>query len=253
MGDMVFAEVKDTAEETDLIKLTSQEIENMGESDVVDRIKELNDITQFNYFQLGGYLSVVQDNKWFGDCGNFREWCESETEVSYRKAAYLTNIYKTLVAADIRWDQVSHLGWGMLVKLLPVLNAENVVDWVEKVEGLNALQIGELVKAHQNEQAGLGEDNPIDPTSVSTLTFKLHEDQKEVVDIALDKAKNAGGTDNNSVALAWICYEYGATPTPVGKTPKNQGSVSLAEAMTTAGWEQTLAALKESFPEQLED
>ena len=44
--------------------------------------------------------------------------------------------------------------------------------------------------------------------NVVTKTFKLHDDQKAVVDSALADARTKGSTDVDSVALELICQEY---------------------------------------------
>jgi hypothetical protein len=45
-------------------------------------------------------------------------------------------------------------------------------------------------------------------------TFKLHPDQKEIVEAALEDAKKRSGTKFDTVALELVCQEYmGTAPT----------------------------------------
>jgi hypothetical protein len=48
-------------------------------------------------------------------------------------------------------------------------------------------------------------------TNTTYKTFKLHADQKEIVEAALEDAKKRSGTKFDTVALELVCQEYMGT------------------------------------------
>ena len=44
--------------------------------------------------------------------------------------------------------------------------------------------------------------------TVTTMSFKVHSDQKATIDAAIEKAKEASGTSVGTVALEFICLDY---------------------------------------------
>jgi hypothetical protein len=238
------AETSDTAEEAgDMIVQTANEIENLKEAKAFDMVPRLIDDSDRNSFRLGGILSKIQSEGWFMNKGfeNFKGYVEAECSIKYRKAMYLIGIYNGLVESGVPWAKVSHLGWTKLKELAGILTPDNVDEWVGVAETMTALQlIDYIAKATAGaETASSTEDAQKAAKETSTKTFKLHKDQRETVDEALKKAKHAGGTDHDSVALEMICIDY------LGGTPK---VANLKEIMESKSMEEVLQAMQEAFP-----
>ncbi len=192
----------------DLIQETAFEIENLKtEEDARKLALQLRDSTAFTNFRLGGVLSKIQTEMWFGDHSNFKLYAEMELGIGYRKAAYLTQTYNGLLATGVPWEKVKDLGWTKLRELISVLNADNVDEWLERVEGLTTLQIIDLVKKSKSDTAAKDPDD-LASSDVTTMTFKIHEDQKETIRKALDKARDDFPTDVDAVALEHICLSF---------------------------------------------
>lgn len=228
---------------SDMIVQTAKEVENLKEAKAFDAIPRLmSDIDQ-NYFKLGGYLSKVQAEGWFMNKGfeNFKAYVEAECSIKYRKAMYLIGIYNGLVAAQIPWAKVAHLGWTKLKELAGILNNDNVDEWVTVAESMTALQLIEYIA---KQTAGTDSSNSTETAQdaakqTTTMTFKVHADQKETVEEALTKAKHASGTEVNGAALEYICLDY------LGSAPK---VIDMTAVMKSKALEDVLQSLQEAFP-----
>lgn len=65
------------------------------------------------------------------------------------------------------------------------------------------------------KSSGIGVFSSLDPSSNSTKastkatkTFKMHDDQKETIEAAIEKAKEKSSTTVDTVALEYICMEF---------------------------------------------
>lgn len=230
----------------DLIVKTAHEIENLKEEKAFKLIPQLLDNIDHDYFRLGGVLSVVQAQGWYMDKSyeNFRQFVESECGIAYRKAMYLISIYNGLVESGVQWEDVKHLGWTKLKELSAILTTDNVAEWVAMADGMTVLQLQEHIKAQSEGTASAsGEASVSEASKTTTMTFKLHEDQKTTVREALDKCKHESGTDVDSVALEHICLNFLGGTSALAKIP------TLAELMTGKSAEEVLGVFGEIFPD----
>ena len=234
------------SETEDLIVKTVHEVENLEPNKAFDLVpKLLNSIDQ-DYFKLGGVLSVIQAQGWYMDRGyeSFRAFVEGECGMHYRKAMYLISIYNGLVESGVEWNQVKHIGWTKLKELASILTPDNVAEWVAAAESMSVLQLQEYIKS---KTEGVASDDTkaaeADVKKTTTMTFKLHDDQKQVVREALDKAKHETGTEYDSVALEHIALEF------LGGTSKLKSMPTLKELMQGKSPEDVLQIFGEVFPE----
>lgn len=229
----------------DLIKDTVQEIDGMKEEKAFAQVPKLLDSIDQDYFKLGGVLSKVQNEGWFMNKGyeTFKAYVEAECNIQYRKAMYLIQIYNGLVASGVEWDQVKHLGWTKLKELATILTVENADEWVSLAEDMTVLQLQEHIK--QSTAAEHSADSASSDTTAkqtTTMTFKLHQDQKDTVREALDKAKHEAGTEFDSVALEAMSIGYLGGESKVAK-------VSLVDLLKTKSAEEVLEAFGTVFPD----
>jgi hypothetical protein len=229
----------------DIIGDVVHQVESADEVETITRIRGLQDSTELDLFTFGGLLSAVQENHWFGEDSNFRSWVERQLDISYRKAAYLSQIYKGVVGLEVTWEQIAPVGWTKLKELLPVVTKDTVVEWLEVAKGLTTLQLHEHVK--QALLVGTGEAGDVeDINSVTTKTFKLHEDQRETVVTALSVARDAAETEYDSVALEYICLDYLNNGQSAGA---GSGAIELTSAFKALGYESVLKVFEEVWPE----
>jgi hypothetical protein len=243
------AKVKITDETVDAIASVAKSIENLSKDAAYAAIPALLDDVNLNYFKLGGVLSVIRDNKWWHDQYGeipFMEFLEKHFGLHYRKAMYLIQIYNDLIESGVKWDQVKEIGWTKLKEISSIITPDNVVEWVELAKVLNTIQLAERVsaaKAQTLETSGkIPEDAPdVSVSSTSKISFKVHEDQKATIELAISKAKGEAGTEYDSVALEAICLNYLSG----GKTTKPK---SLTEILSTHGPEEVLKAFEKVWP-----
>lgn len=227
-------EVLPPSELSDLV----HDIENLVEKDAKEMASKLADASDFMIFQLGGVLSVIQANGWFSPYANLKEYVEKAHGILYRKAVYYIKIYNGLVESKVPWSEVKHLGWTKLKELADLMTLDNYKDWVKIAEEQTTLQLIDTIDKHKKSQAGTLAISDQTSTTVTTKTFKVHEDQKDIIEAALDKAKTEGATSVDTVALTYICQEYVAGP----------AKLTLKQRLTQAGIEAALEAISEAFP-----
>lgn len=232
----------------DLIVVTAHEIENLKEDKAFKMVPQLLNNIDHDYFRLGGVLSVIQNQGWYMDKKHesFRSFVESDCNIAYRKAMYLIEIYNGLVESGVQWEQVKHLGWTKLKELAKFLTTENVEDWVAIAESLTVLQLIEHIKEQSagtgNAPEGGVQADASEASKTTTVTFKLHKDQKETVLEAIDKAKLESKTEVATVALEYICLDF------LGSS-KLKAIPTLSELMTGKTPEEVLGVFQEVFPD----
>jgi hypothetical protein len=199
-----------TKGKADVLVDVATEVEVLNRSKAFDLVDELVQSGGLSEFRLGGVLAHIQDEaskeggeSWLDGHDSFRSLVEARFSLHYRKAMYLISIYKHLVEKQIPWNAVKDVGWTKLKELAPILTAKNVEMWVNRSKKLTVMQLQEAIKKAQSKGSDATETS-----SVSTMTFKVHADQKEGIREALDKAKAETKTDVDTVALHNICQGY---------------------------------------------
>lgn len=218
----------------DVLSDLVHEIENMKEKEARETVAALNDATEMTMFKLGGVLSVIQANQWFDPYASFREYVEKELGLHYRKATYWVSIYNNLAESKIPWSKVKGLGWTKLKEIAEIITVDNVDEWVKIAQGQTTLQLIETVKLHKQKDAPKSIEDQTSKT-VTTKTFKVHEDQRKTIEAAIEKAKGDSGTTVDTVALEFICIDY-------------LGGQTLTQKLQGLGLEAALAALDKAFP-----
>lgn len=237
-----------TKQSEDVIHDTVVTLEGLEMNAALSLVSELSENIDYNYFQLGGVLSTIQSKGWYHEAGydSFKEFVAKEYGLGPRKALYLVSIYNGLVDSGVAWNKVKHLGWTKLKELANVITPDNVDHWVGVAENSTVLQLLEAIKGANTagDSGSSSDDAEGQPTSnVTTMTFKVHTDQKETVRQALDKAKEEAGTDVDTVALEMICMSF----LQGGKVTKQV--TGLKDAMAGASWEEVLSVFEQLWPD----
>lgn len=197
----------------DLLVTTAHEIENLSEAAATSMVATLTDTSDFNNFKLGGVLSKIFKEKWFGEFSDFNSYVVGVHGFKTRKAFYLMGNYEGLISLNISWDKLQPVGWSKLKELVsgdvPVINADNAEEWLAKAseDGMTVAKLNELVKAAKNEgqpQIEGGESS----NKTTKKTLALHDDQLEVYEAAVAKAKAISGTDNDTVAVEYALQDF---------------------------------------------
>jgi len=232
----------------DVLVGTSTEVENLSKAKALKMAPELIDATGVNDFKLGGVLAKIQEEGWWegGDHDSFKAYVEGVLGLQYRKSMYLINIYDKLVDAQVAWTDVSGIGWSKLRFIVNHLTAKNAGAWAKRCAKMNALEIQDYVKQlEQSKSTGKGDESEPTVTSVSTMSFKVHEDQKEIIREALDKKKEDLDTEHDAVALENLALDYVQGTT--GKSKKvTKGQV--IKFLTDLGEEDAAELLLKLYP-----
>lgn len=211
----------------DPVVAANDQIEGLSEDEAHALVPKLLSDSDFAEFKLGGVLRKILKEGWHKGHSTFKEYVQDVQGIHYRKARYLINIYEGLVDKQIPWETVGTVGWTKLKELMPVMDAGNAAEWAKKANAMNAVQLHDYVVEYKKSGAKPDVPEEAETTGKVTthnVTFKLHEDQKETFDAAMEKAMNFASTDVKTVALDYILTEYLGAPY---KTPPIQVTESF--------------------------
>ena len=211
-------------------------VENLTEETAKNLAGSLAEGTGFAEFKLGGILSRIQEEGWFKPYASFREYVEAEHGIKYRSAAYAVQIYNDLAKLNISYERVKEVQWTKLRTISSVLTQDNIEKFVALAKKQTVVQLIETVKAIKNKDKKL--TGPADPNKTKVITFKVHGDQDKVIEAAIEKAKEIGGTKVATVALEYICQDF-----------LGSSKASLVEQLKAVGLDRAIEAVNEAFPD----
>ncbi len=192
-----------TTQSEDYFATVATNIAQMSMEQAQESATTLATTIETSYLELGGILFVINKNSWFGQYDSFKEYVIETFGFAERKAKYLISIYEHLVEAQIPWEKVQGIGWTKLKDLAPHLTLENVDEWAEKAKNLSVTELQAMLKAEAGDAT-----NETMSSEFVNRNFKVAEDQAEVIDAAISKAKAEGETEFDNVALAYIAAGY---------------------------------------------
>ena len=209
---------------------TASEIMNMSKIKVQRETDKAVEDDTFNNFRLGALFGRINSEGWHVDWGyeSFAQLVEDRYKINYRKAMYLIGIYNDLVSAEVSWEHVKDIGWSKLKEFSSHLTPENVEEWVKRANSMNAEQLREYMRNLKK-----GGDAP--KSDVTTVSFRVYPNQKDIIKAALQKAASEHATKSEAVALHDMCADYLS-----GTSGK--GTVSSIEFVQAAGAEEILKA-----------
>lgn len=249
----------------DLIVNVAHEVENMDKEAAFAAAESLEQEIEFNYFKLGGVLARIHIEQWYLEEGHekFPDFIESRFGIRRSKAFHLIGIYNGLVESGVSWEDVKDVGWTKLKELVNVITPKNVKAWVKRANEMTLLQLIDYIKK-QHEKAAKSETgsdsvdaDESEAPAVTTLTFKVHDDQKDMINQALDKAKVEANTQVQTVALEAICMGYLAGESKPKEeqgdaepeTPNKPTQEGLKNYMENFTWEDVLGVFEKIWPD----
>lgn len=247
------------AEKTDDVIVTvAHEVENMTKDAAFKAAETLEDDIEFSYFRLGGILARIHMEQWYTEEGfeKFPEFVESRFGIKRSKAFHLIGIYNGLLESGVAWEEVKDVGWSKLKELVNVITKKNVKGWVKRAKEYTVIQLIEYIKKQQ--ASGDKDDGAAaeDAKKVSSMTFKVHDDQKELINQALEKAKKEAGTEFPAVALEAVCMDYLAGPSKAkdavsDKEEKKAKPTTddLKNLMENFTWQDVLGVFEKIWPD----
>lgn len=195
----------------DLLQAVAHEVETVkNEQQAHKELSNAFQSSEMNLFRMGGLFAVIQTKGWFAGQKNLRDFCDHVANVNYRKAMYLIEIYKALVASNVRWEQVESIGWTKLKEIANQLTPENVTEWTQRCSDMTHIELLEFLKQQKSLPSATDNVEEINEhkSRMTTKTFKIFEDQKETLKAAIERAKEENATEHDAVALEAICMHY---------------------------------------------
>ena len=236
------------AAELDVIQQTVNLVENLTEAKATEVAHSLLDEAESNLFTLGGVFDAIYTHAWHSGYDAFKDYIEDNFGMKIRKAMYLMKIYNDLVASEVAWEKVAKLGWTKLRIISGELTNDNVDDWVKRATAMTTLQLQEYIKGLHSGEIKEGDPEET-PSTITTMTFKVHADQKETILEAVETAKGAAETEFDAVALEMICLDYLAGSTGTGKKTKKGKTPSLKDVIKSHSIEDVLNMVEKVFPD----
>lgn len=182
------------------------------------KIRDITEETDFDKFAIGGMIAKAQSTPewWNQSYPSFRDYVETVLGYKYRVAMHHAEIYVGILKLDRPWSAFGGIGWTKILVLLKVLTKDmqdktedglGFLDWIERAKLLSV----EALKSHVANALKPEDEKEEVVNEVKTMAFKLHTDQREVVESALETAMKAVGTEVKAVGLEAIAQAYMGT------------------------------------------
>lgn len=244
---------------TDPIHQVILEVEGLkDEAAAVEAVVRASDDAQFSNFRMGGILARMLARQWFTGYDDFYLFAQTTFGLRQRKAQALMQLYRKLVEIKAIWPEIEGIGWTKIVTIVPQLTEENKAGWFIRAGKESLATLIETVKMANAEgkggKGGKGAQLP-SSTPVKKLTIKIHEDTEEIIQAALEKARNEADTKFDGPALHFMSVRFlndGQVPVAVAAaetTPKAEAG----ESPELEADEETLTALFQAVREALGD
>ena len=205
---------------TDMTPLTMNEdpmsafaskIEKVTSRSEVDNIMKCTvNAGGFDLFCLGG--AVVRGQELFESktlefegFKSFRQYIEERHGIRYAKAMRAAQIFRRLLDLNLPWSAFESVGWTKILVVLDVVTKDNIKQWLTNAKDMNYLSLKALVELEKHKGEALTEQAP---KAITTKTFKLHADQKQLLEDGLKKASEETGSAYDSVNLEAVFQSY---------------------------------------------
>ncbi len=198
--------------EDDPIAIFAQKIEKVNSrAEIEDIVRDLVDSTERNDFMIGGALARVQENeKWWNEnYESLRDYIETAYGLKYRRAMYSIELYNKVLLLGVAYSAFDDIGWCKVLLLTKIITKETLAEWVEKAKHMTVISLEAAIEAELAKAKG--ETPPEEKAATTTMSFKVHPDQKEVISTAIDTAMKQVPTAVKTVALEAIAQSYMGT------------------------------------------
>jgi hypothetical protein len=169
---------------------------------ILEKYKQI----ETGYIDLAQLMSEAYHREYHLKWGfkDFREFCDSELGMHYRKALYLVDIWDKVKTLNLSRAKVEKLGWTKMKDIAQVVTAENAKEWMDKAEKMTTREVSEAVKVSRSPDRTATGTVP----HITTMTLKMSEAETRVVMEAVEEAKKMTQSDNTVVALEMICQDW---------------------------------------------
>jgi len=147
---------------------------------------------------------------------SFDEYSETELGIKKRKAYYLCSVYeKFVVELGLDREVLKDLEWSKAKELVPVINADNWTELLDKLKSMTFNQVKEMVREMQGKTPK-GDGDAGGKDDFKKLSFLLTDEQLENWNNAFGIAKTMTGSDKPGNCLDLICMDFVAGAADTG-------------------------------------
>lgn len=171
-----------------------------------DRLKELLDIDQENWYDFAVIICEVYDGDLYTAKGheNFTDYCKKFLGISYRTGMDHVQRGKAIKKFNISKDVIRLLGGSKFKQISYIMDEDmsrsQIDDLMKKAGKMSYDELEDFVKTVRLEKEVVAKK--------TMMTFSLLNEQASVITTALEEAKVLFATDSNSAALEGICMEW---------------------------------------------
>lgn len=201
---------------------TVNRIENSTDLDSCMRIKNYIEQIELMYFEIGGHLLKMLQNRPQSDLATLPNFVEGMTAKNYveqefgyksHKCKYLALNYELFVDLLNDWSDLGGIPMVKAKELLPIAKPDNLGELIELAKNMSALELKAFVTNHVKPAEEEG------ARKIVRKTFLMEEGQKVFVDKVLASAKKDAGVSGDSSALEAVMLSYAAGDSDITSLP----------------------------------
>lgn len=191
--------------------------EILAEQDALDAAKSLVERAEQTDFTLGGVLRHIHETGAFKAEGydgkrGFDDYVRQALGVEPRKARYLMSNYTVFAMIGADEQKLASIGWSKAKELARIEPAKLKKDFDKLIDKANSMTRDDLV-ADIKKHYKVTTRGSADGVSLTTMTFKLAEEDATTVTEGLKEASALIGADDLNKALAYIVGDWRGTGT----------------------------------------
>ncbi len=230
---------------SDLIMKISNEVENLGFEKAEEAVIRSSKESGIHIFRLGGALSVIQSNGWYKQAGypQFKAYVEEKFALKHARARYFIQIYRKVIEMGLNWAVVERIGWTKFRVIMPILTKSNLKMWLKKADKLTYNTLEATVKKAK-------QGAPVDSDeNITTLSFKVHDDQLSCIEEALTQAGKDSESDVKAVQLTSVAMAFNGGPSaPPAKQKTGKGIGDLKATVAANDYQAVLTMVESVYP-----
>jgi len=182
----------------------TQNVHLVETTNIREEVLNLKNTIDRAFIKMARMLYDIRVNELYVGWGysNFESYVKGELDYSYRKAAYLVDLWEKMRNLHISAERVESLGWTKCVELSRVITENDASFWIERAENLTFRDLAYEVKQVV--------DKTYEDSRPHYTIMKLRFDNADITPIsdALDDAKRIYETNDIALALSQICLDW---------------------------------------------
>lgn len=194
-----------------MAKKKSVKMEKKAKVSIREEIKTLARNIDESRYDLYLKLYEVKEKEQYASWGyeSYKDYVEGELSLEYRIALWYAQMGETISKYNIPKEVILNVSWTKFKEISLLDNKEEIEKLLKKAPNMTFQEVKDTVKQLRKNIAPKKEIN------ITKITFNLIEDQYDVVNQAIEKAKQMVGTDSNGAALEYICQEFLMSDEPI--------------------------------------